>query len=82
MNRQSAVRLKAVEQARFLASRRPFGFEQGQIPTLAEVERQHILLVLLRLDGHKVNTAKALGISLKCLYLKLNAYAEQEGIAS
>lgn len=41
--------------------------------TLAEVERQHIARTV-RVYNNKTNAAKALGISLKTLYNKLNTY--------
>lgn len=47
------------------------------VPTLAEVERDHILDVLERCGGKKPDAAGLLGISLKTLYNKLNQYAER-----
>lgn len=41
---------------------------------LDEVERRHILSTLAHFEGDKKKTAKALGISLKTLYNRLNKY--------
>jgi DNA-binding NtrC family response regulator len=41
---------------------------------LVEVERRHILSTLAHFEGDKKQTAKALGISLKTLYNRLNQY--------
>lgn len=47
---------------------------------LRDIEKQHILLTLEELDGHKRRAAEVLGISLKTLYNRLNDYrAEGEG---
>ena len=43
---------------------------------LADVERQVILATLRRCDGNKSRTAELLGISLKTLYNRLNAYQD------
>jgi DNA-binding NtrC family response regulator len=52
------------------------------LPTLAEVEKEHILHAMRVLDGNKRLAARALGISEKTVYNKLNRYAEQEVAAS
>ena len=44
--------------------------------TLAEVERTHILRVLLAQNNDKKSTAEILGISLKTIYNKLHSYGE------
>jgi len=41
---------------------------------LADVEREHILATLEQCGRHRGETAKALGISIRCLYAKLNQY--------
>ncbi len=46
---------------------------------LAEVEREYILSELARLGGNKSAVAKSLGIGLKTLYRKLEAYGEDGG---
>lgn len=46
----------------------------GLIRPLWEVERDHILDAMRLTDGNKPLAAKALGISLKGLYNKLNRY--------
>jgi DNA-binding NtrC family response regulator len=52
------------------------------IKAIDEVEKDHILWAMERLEGDKPLVARTLGISLKTLYSKLNRYAEQEAIAS
>jgi len=44
--------------------------------SLKEIERNHILLTLRELDGHKRKAAEVLGISLKTLYNRLHEYGE------
>ncbi|MDR1533926.1 MAG: sigma-54 dependent transcriptional regulator [Planctomycetota bacterium] len=46
--------------------------------SLAEVERQYILSELSRHEGNKAVAAKSLGIGLKTLYRKLEAYSGDE----
>lgn len=46
------------------------------VVTLAELERKHIATALNRFGGNKTQAAKALGVSLKTLYNKLNEYAK------
>jgi len=48
-----------------------------QWPTLEAVEKQVILETLKRLDNNKTEAAKALGITRKTLYAKLNKYREE-----
>lgn len=48
-----------------------------QIETLAEVEKKHILHALDVMKGNKSHAAKALGVSLKTLYNKMNEYSKQ-----
>ena len=45
--------------------------------SLADIEREHILDVLARNNGHKPAAAEELGVSLRTLYNKLAAYEEQ-----
>jgi DNA-binding NtrC family response regulator len=45
--------------------------------TLADAERLVILARLRRLKGDKPATAESLGICLKTLYSRINAYVEQ-----
>ena len=49
-----------------------------QPKTLKEVEKEHILRVLEKHQGNKVNAAAELGIVLKTLYNKLNQWQEEE----
>ncbi len=44
------------------------------IPTLAEVERRHILQPLAMCGYNRTHTARLLGLSLRCLRLKLHEY--------
>jgi two-component system response regulator HydG len=52
--------------------------ETERFPALAEVERRHILAAMERFRGNKREAAKALGISHKTIYNKLNAYAARD----
>jgi DNA-binding NtrC family response regulator len=44
---------------------------EASLPTLAQVESQHIRRVLSAMNGHVAQTARALGISTSALYVKL-----------
>ena len=44
------------------------------VPTLAEVERRHILQTLARCGYNRTHAARVLGISIRCLRLKLHHY--------
>ena len=46
--------------------------------SIAEVEKELVFLTLEQLDGDKRKAADLLGISLKTLYNRLNAYKEEE----
>ncbi len=46
----------------------------GEMVTLAELERRHILATLTRLEGEKLATAKALGIGVNTLRRRLRRY--------
>ena len=45
--------------------------------TLAEVEREYILDVLVRCHGNRTHAARSLNISLRSLRIKLHDYAQQ-----
>ena len=47
---------------------------EGPLPTMAEVERNHILKVLRTCDGNRSKSARILQISRSTLYLKLEQY--------
>jgi two-component system, response regulator FlrC len=47
------------------------------IPTLADVERVHIIETLHRYGGNRTQTARSLGISIRCLRDKLHEYARR-----
>ncbi len=51
-------------------------FDSGR--SLEEVEKEYVLSELRRLGGNKTKAAKSLGIGLKTLYRKLEAYGEKE----
>jgi DNA-binding NtrC family response regulator len=46
----------------------------GDLISLEQVEKSHILAVLTGVDGNKTQTAKVLGIGLQTLYRKLKSY--------
>ena len=46
----------------------------ARLPTLEELEREHIEATLRATDGHRGNAAKILGISERNLYRKLREY--------
>jgi len=48
--------------------------EGGPLPSLVELEREHIGRVLDSVDGHRGKAARILGISERNLYRKLKAY--------
>lgn len=50
-----------------------------RIPTVAEVERRHILNTLHLCGNNRTRAAKVLGLSIRGLRLKLHEY-EREGI--
>jgi len=43
-------------------------------PTLQEVERQYLTMVLSKTSGNKPEAAKILGVTVKTVYNKLNEY--------
>ncbi len=47
---------------------------QGEIQTLAEIEKRHILKTLSQVGGHREKAAILLGITARTLYRKLNEY--------
>lgn len=46
----------------------------SSFPSLEQLERQYLNLVLERNGGNKATTAKILGVSVKTIYNKLDAY--------
>lgn len=62
----------------------PFAKERHAQPglragkTISEMEKELITLTLQQMGGDKQNAARMLGISLKTLYNRLNAYEKQE----
>lgn len=50
--------------------------EAGHYPTLEEVERGHILATLAQVNGNRTQAAKLLGISVRNLYRKIEAYGD------
>ena len=51
-----------------------------RIPTLAEVERKYVLATLRLCGNNRTHAARALGLSVRGLRLKLHQY-EQDGFA-
>jgi len=47
---------------------------ESSVPTLAEVEREHILKILARCSGNRTRAANLLGISIRGLRIKLHEY--------
>ena len=45
------------------------------LPTLEQVEKRYLELVLQKAGGNKPLAAKMLGVSVKTIYNKLNSYA-------
>lgn len=48
--------------------------EQKANMSLSDLEKQHIINTLSRMNGNKTHVAEVLGISIKTLYNKLNSY--------
>lgn len=48
------------------------------LPTMEELERQYLSLVLEKTGGSKTQTAKILGFSIKTIYNKLDLYKANE----
>ncbi len=42
--------------------------------SLSDLEKQHIINILVKMNGNKTRVADTLGISIKTLYNKLNSY--------
>lgn len=49
----------------------------SELPTLAELEKRHILNAIALSDGNKTKAAKILGVSLKTIYNKLHEYINE-----
>jgi DNA-binding NtrC family response regulator len=47
---------------------------EGAPPTLAEIEKRHILFTLEQCSGNRTQAAKALGVSIRTLRNKLHEY--------
>jgi DNA-binding NtrC family response regulator len=56
------------------ASETKYSFEESQIPSLAEIEKQHIAHTLEATGGNRAKTARILGIDRKTLYDKIRKY--------
>jgi DNA-binding NtrC family response regulator len=55
------------------------GMAAEPLPTLAELEKEHILKVLSRCDGNRGQAARVLGIDRVSLWRKLRGYSEFNG---
>jgi DNA-binding NtrC family response regulator len=53
--------------------------ETGEISSLADLERHHVLRVLRKCGGHRGKTAEILGINRRTLYRKLIEYGVETG---
>jgi len=53
---------------------------QGSLPTLADLEKRHILSVLAHCKGNRTHAAKTLGVSIRTLRNKLHEY--NDGVAA
>jgi DNA-binding NtrC family response regulator len=51
------------------------------LPTLAQLEKEHIMKVLSRCDGNRAQAAKILGIDRVSLWRKLRGYSDFKGAA-
>ena len=49
----------------------------GNHLTLAEVERNHILDTLANCENNRTRAARSLGISIRCLRMKLQQYSRE-----
>lgn len=47
------------------------------LPTLADVERQYLAIVMSKTSNNKAEAAKILGVSIKTIYNKLDEYKAQ-----
>lgn len=63
-----------------LVESKPTGIEMEGL-TLEEIERMAILRTLERLDGHRLKTARALGIGVRTLGLKIKKWKEEKIVA-
>ena len=55
----------------------PPAADNGTPTTLAELEKQHILITLAQCDGNRTRTAETLDINIRTLRNKLNEYKDQ-----
>lgn len=58
------------------------GVAAESLPTLARLEKEHILKVLSRCDGNRAQAAKVLGIDRVSLWRKLRGYNEVSGASA
>jgi two-component system, NtrC family, response regulator AtoC len=52
----------------------------SKMPTMAELEREYLMLVLKNNGGSKTKAAKILGFSVKTIYNKLDEYKASEAV--
>lgn len=67
----SASRAEFFEEAQ---DKEPGKVQEGEYPTLAEIEKRHILATLTKVNGNKAQAARLLGISVRNLYRKVEEY--------
>lgn len=58
----------------------PTTLDVSNLPTLADLERQYLNLVLAKTSGSKSDAAKILGVSVKTVYNKLDGYKLTEKV--
>lgn len=61
-----------------MENQQPTVIDVSSLPTLQELERQYLNLVLSKTSGNKPQAAKILGVSVKTVYNKLDVYKAQE----
>jgi DNA-binding NtrC family response regulator len=59
----------------------PTSIDVSDMPTLQELERKYLNLVLSKTSGSKAEAAKILGVSVKTVYNKLDVYKAQDSEA-
>lgn len=69
-NSRALVPFKGIEQITEPIKER----QEEEYPTLAEVEKNHILSTLDKVDGNRAHAARMLGISVRNLYRKIEEY--------
>lgn len=78
----SFARSGSFGRASSIAETKPAGaggrFEDGRVRPLADIERETIISALEHYNGHRQKTAKALGIGLRTLGLKIKKWKQEQ----